>query len=180
MAAGLPLPKRVIAHGWWLTARPPAAAPATAGDGKAKGKGDAKPELEKISKSGGGSFSPVDKARQFGLDAIRFYLLRETSFEGDGEYSDERMLVRYTADLADNLGNLVLRATKNLSGGKIAAYDSSLLTEEDELLIHKVKALPGVFDHHLITLSSVHDGICAVWEILRELNLFLQHNEPWR
>ena len=86
MAAGLPLPKRLLVHGWWLA-------------GKAK-----------MSKSLGNVVDPLDLREEFGTDAVRWYLMREMPTGADASYTPERFLARY-GELANVLGNLASRAT---------------------------------------------------------------------
>ena len=86
MAAGIPLPKRVVGHGWWL-------------------RNDAK-----MSKSLGNVVRPYSSWTAFGADALRYYVMREMMFGQDASYSDQSLLTRYNADLANDLGNLVSRA----------------------------------------------------------------------
>jgi len=96
MAAGLPLPKRIFAHGWWTI------------------------EGEKISKSLGNAIAPADLVTEFGLDQTRWFLLREVPFGSDGNFSRERMVQVINSELANNIGNLVQRTlsmiNKNCNG----------------------------------------------------------------
>jgi methionyl-tRNA synthetase len=85
LAAGLPLPKKVYAHGWWTV------------------------EGQKMSKSKGNFVDPTEITRDFGVDALRFFLLREMPFGNDGDFSRDGLKARYNADLANDLGNLVSR-----------------------------------------------------------------------
>jgi methionyl-tRNA synthetase len=87
MAADLPLPRHVVSHGWWLM------------DGA------------KMSKSRGNVVRPRDYIALFGLDALRYFVFREMVFGQDADFTDEAMLTRYNADLANDFGNLVSRTT---------------------------------------------------------------------
>src|SRR5262245_35700307 len=87
LAAGLPLPERVVSHGWWLM------------------------EGAKMSKSVGNVVRPQDYINRFGLDALRYFVFREIVFGQDADFTDEGFLTRYNSDLANDLGNLVSRAT---------------------------------------------------------------------
>ena len=98
MAAELPLPKRIYAHGWLLF------------------------EQEKMSKSKGNVAYPEPIVKVLGNDALRYYLLRETVFGQDGNFSREALITRYNADLANGLGNLASRTLamiENYCGGEI-------------------------------------------------------------
>lgn len=88
MSAGLPLPTRIYAHGWWLR------------------------DEKKMSKSVGNVVRPDDLVRQFGPDALRYFLMREMVFGADASFSDEAFLERYNADLANGLGNAVSRVAQ--------------------------------------------------------------------
>ena len=87
MAADLPLPRHVVSHGWWLM------------DGA------------KMSKSKGNVVRPRDYIALFGLDAFRYFVFREMVFGQDADFTDEAILTRYNADLANDFGNLVSRTT---------------------------------------------------------------------
>ena len=100
MAAGLELPKRIYAHGWWTH------------DG------------QKISKSLGNVIDPVDLVEKYGLDQTRYFLMREVSFGQDGDFSHQAMIRRSNSDLANDLGNLCQRSLTMLfknCEGKICA-----------------------------------------------------------
>jgi len=84
-AAGIPLPKGILAHGWWMT------------------------RGSKMSKSSGNAFNPLDLATEFGADSLRYFLIREMNVGQDSDFSRELFLIRYNSDLANDLGNLVNR-----------------------------------------------------------------------
>ena len=83
----------------------------------------------KISKSLGNAFDPVEKATEFGLDALRYFLLRESSFSDDGDYSDVNMTSRLNGELADNLGNLMLRCVSRTINKDAAVPEPGEYTE---------------------------------------------------
>lgn len=116
MSAGLPLPKQVFGHGFLLN------------------------RGEKMSKSVGNVVDPMELARLYGVDALRYFLLRDVSFGQDGSFSDEAIVTRANADLANSFGNLAQRTlafiAKNLDGelpgeGRADAADAVLMTEVD-------------------------------------------------
>ncbi|RNF22781.1 putative methionyl-tRNA synthetase [Trypanosoma conorhini] len=155
LSAGLPLPKTIVAHGWWTK------------------------DHKKISKSLGNVFDPVEKAREFGHDALKYFLLRESGFSDDGDYSDRNMAARLNGELADTLGNLVMRCTS----AKInvhrewpvpAAYNG-----KDEVLIQLIKDLPGTVDHFFL-IPDVQKALTAVFEVLRAINGYVTENAPWQ
>lgn len=155
LSAGLPLPKKIVAHGWWTKDR------------------------KKISKSLGNVFDPVEKAEEFGYDALKYFLLRESGFSDDGDYSDKNMIARLNGELADTLGNLVMRCTSakiNVNGEwpSPAAY-----TEEDESLIQLIKDLPGTADHYYL-IPDIQKAIIAVFDVLRAINAYVTDMAPWK
>ncbi|MGB3482680.1 MAG: methionine--tRNA ligase [Mycobacterium sp.] len=155
MSAGLPLPKRVFAHGFLFN------------------------RGEKMSKSIGNTVDPLALADAFGLDALRFFLLREVPFGQDGSYSEEAIIARINTDLANELGNLAQRClsmvAKNLDGvvpdpGELNAEDTALLTEADALL-DKARA---AFDQ-----QAMHQALEAIWLTLGATNRYFSAQEPW-
>ncbi len=155
MSAGLELPKRVFVHGFLYN----------------KG--------EKMSKSVGNVVDPLEMVDEYGLDAVRYFLLREISFGQDGSYSHEAIVARMNADLSNELGNLAQRSlsmvAKNCNGavptpGEFTDADVALLTQADALL-EKVRA---EFD-----VQAVHLGLEAIWHVLAETNRYFSAQEPW-
>ncbi|WP_458694970.1 methionine--tRNA ligase, partial [Wolbachia endosymbiont of Drosophila incompta] len=112
LAADLPLPKQIAVHGWWLN------------------------EGEKISKSLGNVIDPIGLAQEFGVDQLRYFLLREASFGQDGNFSKKNMISRINSELANNIGNLVQRTISFLHkqcSGIVPTIDQSLLKGEESL-----------------------------------------------
>ncbi|MBS9535521.1 methionine--tRNA ligase [Mycobacterium sp. M1] len=156
MSAGLPLPKRVFAHGFLLNSG------------------------EKMSKSLGNVVDPGALIDEFGVDQVRYFLLREIPFGQDGSYSHEAIAARVNADLANELGNLAQRSLsmvgKNLDGvvpapGDPTAEDTELLALADGLLA-KVR---GHFE-----VQAMHLGLEAIWLMLGAANRYFAANEPWK
>ncbi|CUG85473.1 methionyl-tRNA synthetase, putative [Bodo saltans] len=155
MSAGLPLPKRIVAHGWWTK------------DG------------EKISKSLGNSFDPVEKANQFGYDALKYFLLRESSFADDGDFSDAKLIARLNSELADTLGNLVMRCTSrkvNMDGVWTLIGETN---ERDLALIQTISELPGTADHYY-NIPDVQRALMSIFDVLRTLNGYMTESAPWK
>ncbi|MCR8692869.1 methionine--tRNA ligase [Rhodococcus pyridinivorans] len=155
MSAGLELPKRVFVHGFLFN----------------KG--------EKMSKSVGNVVDPLEMVDRYGLDQLRFFLLREISYGQDGSYSHEAIVTRINADLANDLGNLAQRSltmvAKNLEGtvptpGEFTADDEAMLAQADALLA-KVRA---EFD-----AQALHLGLEAIWHVLGETNRYFSAQQPW-
>ena len=155
MSAGIELPRRVFAHGFI----------------NVKG--------EKMSKSVGNVVDPMALADEFGVDAVRFFLLREVPFGQDGSYSEESIIGRINADLANELGNLAQRSlsmvNKNLEArvptpGEFTDADRELLALADELL-------PRVRAH--FDVPAMHLALEAVWSMLGAANRYFSAQEPW-
>jgi methionyl-tRNA synthetase len=162
MAADLPLPKKIFAHGWLLF------------------------EQEKMSKSKGNVAYPEPIVKVLGNDALRYYLLRETVFGHDGNFSREALITRYNADLANGLGNLasrVLTMIMNYCGGVIPKEDDQGSETADEL---KADALfhSGPGDAVLLTTRMFDDcdfdgALEKIWGIVSRTDMYLTDSRPW-
>lgn len=155
MSAGIPLPRRVFAHGFLYN------------------------RGEKMSKSIGNVVDPVALVKTFGVDQVRYFLLREVPFGQDGSYSEDGIISRINSDLANELGNLAQRSlsmvNKNLDGvvpepGEFSAEDSELLELADGLL-SRVRA---AFNE-----QAMHLGLEAIWLMLGAANRYFSAQEPW-
>lgn len=154
MAAELPLPKRIVAHGWWTK------------DGM------------KISKSLNNAFDPVEKAQEFGLDALKYFLLRESSFSDDGDYSDTNMIQRLNGELADNLGNLMLRCVSRTINVEAKVPEHGEFTEDDNALIAAVNALPAIVEEKMQD-ADIQNALVKIFEVLIKCNQYVTQQEPW-
>lgn len=156
LAADLPLPKQIAVHGWWLN------------------------EGEKISKSLGNTIDPIDLAREFGVDQLRYFLLREASFGQDGNFSKQNMISRINSELANNIGNLVQRtvsfAHKQCSG-RVPKVDHSLLKNGESL--PNAKALFDQVMNHL-SKYEFNQIIFLITNISSEANAYIDHSAPWK
>jgi len=159
LAAGLPLPRQIVSHGWWLM------------------------EGAKMSKSKGNVVRPADYIERFGLDALRYFVYREMVFGQDANFGDEAILTRYNADLANDLGNLVSRATTMIHRycrGVVPAPDIGLRarTEEQALetvvasLVESVKASMRSFQLNL--------ALREIWDVIGASNRYIVTREPWK
>jgi methionyl-tRNA synthetase len=155
MSAGIELPTRVFAHGFLFNSG------------------------EKMSKSVGNVVDPTQLVEAFGLDQVRYFLLREVPFGQDGSYSEEGIISRINTDLANELGNLAQRSlsmvNKNLDGvvpapGPLTADDTALLALADGLL-DKVRAQ--------FEVPAMHLALEAIWLMLGAANRYFSAQEPW-
>jgi len=157
MAADLPLPKRVFAHGWWTH------------DG------------EKMSKSIGNVIDPLAMIEKYGLDQLRFFLMREVPFGNDGDFSEAALVTRTNAELANAFGNLAQRVlsfiAKNL-GGKIPDVPQNQLLPEDNAIIVEletsVASIREAIDEQ--DISGALEIICAK---VRAANVYVDRQAPW-
>jgi len=155
MAGGLPTPKRVYAHGWLLN------------------------RGEKMSKSLGNVVLPEDLVNQYGLDPVRYYLLREVPFGNDGYISHETMVSRINSDLANDIGNLAQRSlsmvAKNSDG---AVPNPGPFTPEDETLL---KSARDVLDtaRDEFDRQAFHRGLEAIWNVVGDANRYVDAEAPW-
>ncbi|MEZ0363943.1 methionine--tRNA ligase [Mycobacterium sp. pUA109] len=155
MSAGIELPRRVFAHGFLLN------------------------RGEKMSKSVGNVIDPVALVEQFGVDQVRYFLLREIPFGQDGSYSDEAMITRVNTDLANELGNLAQRSlsmvAKNLDG--VVPVPTDLTAEDDELLALADGLLDRVRAH--FDAQAMHLALEAIWLALGAANKYFSAQQPW-
>jgi methionyl-tRNA synthetase len=155
IAAGLPVPERVFAHGFLLT----------------KG--------EKMSKSKGNAMAPADLVAKFGVDAYRYYFLREVQFGMDGSISLEAMVQRYNGDLANDWGNLCSRLF-NMVGKYCEGHvpQPGDLTDDDAELVAVADGLPAAFAARMDRLDYA-GALEAAWEIIKRTNRYIEDSAPW-
>lgn len=155
MAAELPPPSRVFAHGWWTI------------------------EGEKMSKSLGNVIAPETLVETYGLDQTRFFLLREVPFGNDGDFSRKQMVARINSNLANDYGNLVQRSlsmvNKNCGGvvpqpGEFTEADQALLGSAHRLL-EQVRAEMDV--------QAFHKALDAIWSVIGDANRYVDEQAPW-
>ncbi len=155
MAAGLTPPTRVFAHGWWTN------------------------EGQKISKSLGNVIDPYELIAEYGLDAMRYFLMREVPFGNDGDFSRTAMINRTNGDLANDLGNLAQRCLSMIAkncGGKLPAPGA--LTEADQALLGQADALLAECRGH-IEVQAIHRMLETVWAVVAGANGYFANEEPW-
>ncbi|MGH7040696.1 MAG: methionine--tRNA ligase [Acetobacteraceae bacterium] len=155
IAAGLPLPRRISSHGWWTV------------------------EGEKMSKSLGNVIEPRQLVATYGLDQVRYFLLREKPFGGDGTISHPALVSRINVELANELGNLAQRSLSLLArnlGGVLPARGA--VTAEDTELLDAAGALPGLLAEKL-DRQIFHEALEEAWKVVRAANAYIDRQAPW-
>ena len=155
MAAGLEPPRRVFAHGWWTV------------------------EGQKMSKSLNNFIPPKQLVDTYGLDPVRYFLLRELPFGSDGDFSHRAVVGRLNGDLANDFGNLAQRVlvmiNRNCGGcvpdpGELGAPDKALLDTAQKLL--------GAVRAH-VAEQAFHLALEAIWRVVGEANRYIDERAPW-
>ena len=151
LAAELPLPRQVFAHGWWTN------------------------EGVKISKSLGNTIDPIELIDTFGIDAVRYFLLREVSFGQDGDFSRQALINRLNSDLANAYGNLVQRVLSFIYKSTDAIVpEPGKLTKEDSVFLDLPKQFPPSID--VMQLNRYAEG---VWALIAKANQYVDEHKPW-
>ncbi|MBV7256929.1 methionine--tRNA ligase [Pacificimonas sp. WHA3] len=155
MSAGVELPKAVFGHGFVLL------------DG------------ERMSKSSGNVVDPLGLAEKYGVDQLRYFLLREVPFGGDGSYSEPAIVTRSNADLANDLGNLAQRCLSMIAkncGGVLP--EPTAANDADAELDARLAALPADYAKAFEAMS-IHNALESLWKVVGETNGYFAGREPW-
>jgi methionyl-tRNA synthetase len=154
LSAGLPVPRQVFAHGWLTKDR------------------------HKISKTTGNTVDPSKLVTEFGSDAVRYYFLRAIAFGQDGDYTRQGLVARYNADLANDFGNLVQRATalasRNLT---LAPADAQLAPPEQELRAQAAALADRVAS--AFERLALDEAVTAIGAFVGQANRYAQITAPW-
>ena len=155
MAAGIEPPKRVFAHGWWTN------------------------EGRKISKSLGNVIDPFAIVEEFGLDQVRYFLMREVPFGNDGDFSRHAMIARINSDLANDLGNLAQRSLSMIfKNCEKKIPECGVLTGEDQDILARIDTLlPEI--RGLMDNQKFNRALEAIWKVVSDCNGYFAAQEPW-
>jgi methionyl-tRNA synthetase len=157
MSAGLQPPRRIIAHGWWLM-------------------GGAK-----MSKSAGNVARYQDYVGIFGVDALRYFVMREMPLGADANFSDEGLLTRFNADLANDLGNLVSRATTMIQRYCAGVVPESPASRREDLDTGMAASIDGTIGTVVRQFDAIQitAALQDTWELVRAVNQYIVKREPW-
>jgi len=154
-AAGLPVQKRVFGHGWWTV------------------------EGQKMSKSLGNFITPKELVDKYGVDAVRYFMLRELPFGSDGDFSHRAMVGRINGDLANDFGNLaqrVLSFVNKNAGAKVP--EPAGFTAADEALLAAARGLLPALRSEFAE-QGFHRALEALWQVVGDANRYVDTEAPW-
>lgn len=155
MALGIPLPKQIYGHGWLVL------------------------EGGKMSKSKGNVVDPVELIRKYGLDPIRYYLLREVPFGSDGVYTEEALILRINTDLANDLGNLLHRSLsmiEKFNDGVVP--ESTVFDELDREVIRMAENCSANLDKYMEELN-ISEAVASIMALVGRANKYIDEAAPW-
>ncbi|MDA8793023.1 methionine--tRNA ligase [Bacteriovoracaceae bacterium] len=156
LSAGIPLPKQVAIHGYWLI------------------------DDSKMSKSQGRTINPLEYIDQYGIDALRYYLLKGMNFGRDANFSHEDFVATINADLANNLGNLLSRTVGLLAKNFDGKTNSQVVASSDEAknLVNLGNDLKSNLLNHLQKMDT-HAYLFTIMNFSSEINKYIDHTKPW-
>jgi len=155
MSAGIPVQKRVYAHGFLFS------------------------RGEKMSKSVGNVVDPFNLADQYGVDQVRYFFLREVPFGQDGNYNHEAIVARINADLANDLGNLAQRSLSMIAKQYAGVLpEPGAFTDNDKAILAQADGMIALARTAMAT-QQIHQALNAVWAVVAEANRYFAGEAPW-
>lgn len=158
MAAEIPLPKTVMAHGWWTN------------------------EGQKISKSLGNTIVPIKLIDEFGVDQVRYFLMREVTFGADGNFARSNLITRINSELSNKIGNLLQRTTsfvyKN-NDGKVPLIEQNIIDKIYELPILKTASKFAEQNVLLMEKTEINKILENIINLAEEANIYIDSEAPW-
>jgi methionyl-tRNA synthetase len=156
LSAGLPLPKTIFAHGWWLSGE------------------------SKMSKSVGNVINPLDLIEEYGVDPVRYYLMREMVLGQDANFTMDSFIKRYNSDLANDFGNLLNRIStlihKNYDG---IIPQSRELTLDEKVIKDAAGKLVSEIDGKIKNMK-INEAIEDIMQFIRRINKYMEEQAPWK
>ncbi|ABE04319.1 methionine--tRNA ligase [Rickettsia bellii] len=158
MAAEIPLPKTIMAHGWWTN------------------------EGQKISKSLGNTIDPIKLIEEFGVDQVRYFLMREITFGADGNFARSNLITRINSELSNKIGNLLQRTTsfvyKN-NDGKVPAITQDAINKIYELPLLKTAINSAKQNILLMEKTEINKILDNIINLAEEANIYIDSEAPW-
>jgi len=156
LSAKMPLPKSIFAHGWWLM-------------------GDSK-----MSKSLGNVVNPLDLIEEYGVDPVRYYLMREMVLGQDANFTMESFIRRYNSDLANDFGNLLSRVSKLIEKNFDSVVPNPGENTDAENVIQNAAEKVIASIHTLIEGMKIHDALEETLQFIRGVNKYMEQQAPWK
>ncbi len=158
IALDIKLPKMIFGHGWWTV------------------------EGEKMSKSKGNVVDPIALSKEFGVDAVRYFLMREVPFGSDGDYSKASLIHRFNSDLANDIGNLLNRTLTMIDkyfGGKI---DVPSKPGFDELSGEFARLSDATVENYSASMDKLQysEALASAWKLINFANTYIEKEAPWK
>jgi methionyl-tRNA synthetase len=156
MSGGLPLPRRIVVHGFMTL------------------------EGKRISKTAGHIIDPVDLVEEFGADPIRYYLMRDVSLSSDGDFSRANLIKRYNDDLGNDLGNLLNRVVSMIGRYRSGKVPVPSQPGDLEAELRVVAERSRTIAETEIEAWDLDDALDGIWQLVRRINQYLEERQPWR
>jgi methionyl-tRNA synthetase len=156
ISAGLPLPRRIVVHGFITL------------------------EGKRISKTTGNTIDPADLCEEFGADPVRYYLVHDFNFTSDGDFSRANLIRRYNDDLGNDLGNLLNRVVAMIARYREGVVPTPGVPGEPELSLRRVAEEARENVAAKIEEWDLSGALDSLWELVRRANQYLEERQPWK